>query len=172
MGDMVLQRVLAVATQHWAHKPELLTRIQQDAATGDLCPHLQTNPWLSPTVSLEADGLIKSSFVDFHIQRFIEDWAAEQPLGSRDPVPATTPPREASPVGEVQAACEAPPADEVPLARSELVQRLKPQWPSIEADLAYCQMNGLHRAKSGPYDWFLSIASAWARQHDKLKHEP
>ncbi len=160
MDATVLQRVLEVAAQQWAHKPALLAQIQRDAALGELCPHLRSNPWVVPTVSLEADGLIKSSFVNFQIQGFIEEWATGRPNGKPAPGPAAMP------------VAEAPPAQEAAIARSELVRRFKPRWPSIESDLAYCQMNGLHRAKSGHYDWLASVASAWARQHGKLKDGP
>lgn len=159
MENLAIQRLLAMAGEQLAARPALFDRLQQDAASGQLLKRHDPDGALPPLVSLEADGLIQSSFAESQLRRFIEEWASAQEQQLIQP--PDPPPAEAA----------AGPAAEAPLSRATLIGRLASRWPSIEADLRHCYLNGLSIARYGAYEWLESVALLWAGTHGRLQQE-
>lgn len=56
-----------------------------------------------------------------------------------------------------------------PMKRMALVQAVKDEWPSIEADLREASRNGLKEAAHIGGGWSLDLAKGWARARGKLR---
>ena len=157
MGNMEVQRVLAVAAEQLASRPALLNKMQHDLASGHLWCCNDADCMVRTMVALENDGLIQHSFVESHLRGFINEWAASQ----EEQVIQLYTRQQAANDGAV-------PAAETPLSRAALIGKLASRWPSIEDDLRHCYMNGLSAAKAGQYDWLESAALRWASLHGRL----
>jgi hypothetical protein len=76
-------------------------------------------------------------------------------------------------VGEVAtpqpAPASEPQSNTVTMKRKALIDELRPQWPTIEADLSEASRNGLSAASVGNGMWDRDEALAWAKSRGKLK---